>query len=124
MSVLECKPGEAFSAYFVVRLFDDIEYQLYPQGLQESNRARGMGLYCTLNLADAEASGKDVIVVEFVPTLVEATCGCNDLLVEIDGTDGHRWRQRGYSGLLFTPVSLCIRSECIRALYRREWRFV
>merc|ERR1719401_1166142 len=35
---------------------------------------------------------------------------------------GKTWRQRGFSGVLFQGTELCLRSECIGALYRREWR--
>mmetsp|Transcript_94070 Transcript_94070/g.280750 ORF Transcript_94070/g.280750 Transcript_94070/m.280750 type:complete len:200 (+) Transcript_94070:120-719(+) len=125
MAMLRCLPDEAFSAYYCVMLFDSIGYELHAQDLQEVDGSMGLGIYCTLDLERAQAIGKEVLIAEFWPTPTEGLrSGASELLVVADDQDGggDRWRPRGYSGVVFGGTELCIRVECIRALYRREWR--
>eukprot|EP00421_Protoceratium_reticulatum_P037142 CAMPEP_0168459486 /NCGR_PEP_ID=MMETSP0228-20121227/52938_1 /TAXON_ID=133427 /ORGANISM="Protoceratium reticulatum, Strain CCCM 535 (=CCMP 1889)" /LENGTH=199 /DNA_ID=CAMNT_0008474659 /DNA_START=39 /DNA_END=641 /DNA_ORIENTATION=+ len=125
MTTLRCALDEAFSAYFCVILFDSIKYELYPQDLQETNGKMGLGVYCTLDLEKAQAMNKDVLIAEFRPSPEEAMrSGASELLVVREGHESwaDRWRQRGYSGVIFQATEVCLRAECIRALYRREWR--
>ncbi|CAK0816135.1 unnamed protein product [Prorocentrum cordatum] len=126
--MLACEQDEAFSAYFCVVLFDSIGYELHPQDLQESAGPVGTGIYCTLDLNRALATQKEVLVAEFRPTPSESLrSGSTELLIAAAAEDGSagsgsRWRQRGYSGVLYGATELCIRAECIRALYRRDWQ--
>mmetsp|Transcript_119976 Transcript_119976/g.373657 ORF Transcript_119976/g.373657 Transcript_119976/m.373657 type:complete len:200 (+) Transcript_119976:124-723(+) len=125
MAMVRCLPDEAFSAYFCVMLFDSIGYELHAQDLQEVNGSMGLGIYCTLDLERAQATSKEVLIAEFWPTPSDGSrSGASELLVVAVPGDagGDRWRQRGYSGVLFGGTELCLRVECLRALYRREWR--
>mmetsp|Transcript_76312 Transcript_76312/g.150904 ORF Transcript_76312/g.150904 Transcript_76312/m.150904 type:complete len:202 (+) Transcript_76312:130-735(+) len=126
MSTLRCSQDETFSAYFTVMLFDSIGYELYAQDLQETNGSMGLGIYCTLDLDRAHAVGKEILVAEFRPTKADSErSGASDLLVVSEGdreTVGDRWRKRGFSGILFEGTELCVRVDCIAALYRRDWQ--
>jgi len=125
MSTLRCQPDEAWSAYYCVMLFDSIGYELYPQDLQETNGVMGQGIYCTLDFEKAQSTGKEVLISEFRPTCNEPSrSGASEILVVAEGREeeGKRWRSRGFSGVLFQGTELCLRGECVTALYRREWR--
>mmetsp|Transcript_90998 Transcript_90998/g.150690 ORF Transcript_90998/g.150690 Transcript_90998/m.150690 type:complete len:202 (+) Transcript_90998:70-675(+) len=125
MSTLRCTADEAFSAYVTMMLFDSIGFELHAMDLQESNGRLGLGIYCTLDAEKALASGKEVLVAEFRPTSSQPTrSGATELLVlsnEAEATSC-RWRQRGFSGVLYEATEMCLRVDCMHALYRREWR--
>eukprot|EP00746_Dinoflagellata_sp_MGD_P001389 gnl/MRDRNA2_/MRDRNA2_102607_c0_seq1.p1 gnl/MRDRNA2_/MRDRNA2_102607_c0~~gnl/MRDRNA2_/MRDRNA2_102607_c0_seq1.p1 ORF type:complete len:199 (-),score=40.88 gnl/MRDRNA2_/MRDRNA2_102607_c0_seq1:1-597(-) len=122
MSALGCKSNEVFSAYFCVTLFDSIGWEIHPQDLQESSASMGRGIYCTLDLQKAKATGKDVLIVEFEPTSVTRSWfSSKDLATSTRGPDNGDWRSNSYSGVLFDGTEICLRAECINALYRREW---
>merc|ERR1712187_192292 len=74
----------------------------------------------------ARKSNKEILIAEFVPAPTAPTLsGASELL--IIGSDGENgspcgnWRPRGFNGVLHNGMELCIRCDCIRALYRREW---
>lgn len=63
--------------------------------------------------------GKTVLLAEFKANTAErGVPGISDLLFS---SGGGNWRERGYAGVVYSPTELCIRVECIRVLYRREW---
>mmetsp|Transcript_101255 Transcript_101255/g.179906 ORF Transcript_101255/g.179906 Transcript_101255/m.179906 type:complete len:204 (-) Transcript_101255:170-781(-) len=126
MSILRCTPDSAFTAYYCVKLFDSIGYELYPQDLQDAQGPRGLGIYCTLDLEKAQSSGKDVLIAEFRPSVSGASH--SELLLSVPGSaetpgspEDERWRERNFSGTVFESTELCIRVNTITALYRREW---
>lgn len=43
------------------------------------------------------------------------------LMPEEDTAKAAKWRKLGYSGVVYDGVEMCIRVDCIQALYRREW---
>eukprot|EP00440_Ansanella_granifera_P040449 gb/GFBE01043872.1/.p1 GENE.gb/GFBE01043872.1/~~gb/GFBE01043872.1/.p1 ORF type:complete len:196 (+),score=20.45 gb/GFBE01043872.1/:1-588(+) len=119
--MLRCRE-QTFSAYYCVQLFDSIGFELYAQDVQETNGPMGHGVYCTLDLGTAQSTGKTVLLAEFRPTGADAgLTGVSDLLLSTTSS-GDNWRERGYAGVLYGERELCIRVECIRVLYRREWR--
>eukprot|EP00435_Cladocopium_sp_Y103_P044786 s3065_g12.t1 len=88
--------------------------------LQEVKGPHGLGIYCTLDLQRAQDIGKTVLLAEFKANTAErGVPGISDLLFSSAG--GENWRERGYAGVVYSPTELCIRVECIRVLYRREW---
>eukprot|EP00927_Polykrikos_kofoidii_P052413 TRINITY_DN4621_c0_g1_i1.p1 TRINITY_DN4621_c0_g1~~TRINITY_DN4621_c0_g1_i1.p1 ORF type:complete len:199 (-),score=40.34 TRINITY_DN4621_c0_g1_i1:61-657(-) len=123
MTQLMCATDETFCAYYCVMLFDSIGYELHAQDLQEIKGPMGLGVYCTLDLERAYASGKEVLVAEFRPTPTKSLpSGATELLMESgDVGDEGAWRSRNYSGVLYKGTEVCLRVHCIHALYRREW---
>merc|ERR1719379_3073419 len=103
MTALGCEPNEVFSAYFCVTLFDSISWEILPQDLQEaSNAPMGRGIYCTLDLQKAKATGKEVLVCEFEPTPAHATFfSSRDMAVSTAGPDAGDWRRSQYSAVIF-----------------------
>ncbi|CAJ1347082.1 unnamed protein product [Effrenium voratum] len=119
--MLRCR-DVTYSAYYCVQLFDSIGFELYAKDLQEVRGPQGLGVYCTLDLQKARDTGKTVLIAEFKANTAErGVPGISDLLVS-SGGNGENWRERGYAGVLYSSTEICIRVECIRVLYRREWQ--
>lgn len=146
MSTFKCQADETLNAYVCILLFDSIGYELHPQAVQERKGKAGLGVYCTLDREKALASGKEVLVAEFRPTspatsllqsvpslsaeqaapaplpsLGPKSGGSELFLVTEESTTLEKWRRWGYSGVVFDGTELCLRADCIQALYRREW---
>jgi len=122
MATLRCNPDETFSAYLCVVLFDSIGYELYPQDIQEARGRMGLGISCTFDLEKAQTFGKEILIVEFRPTPVQASrSGASEILVGTDTQALCRWRERGFSSVLYEGTEIIIRADCIQAVYRREW---
>eukprot|EP00439_Symbiodinium_sp_Y106_P082723 s172_g22.t1 len=118
--MLRCRDS-TFSTYYCVQLFDSIGFELFAKDLQEVKGPYGQGVYCTLDLDKARETGKTVLLAEFKPNTAErGVPGISELLIS-SGAGGENWRERGYAGVVYSDTELCLRVECLRVLWRREW---